>query len=130
MLMQLYRIVGEVSTRVANFAGHAGVQLAVLAACGLWVAMGWSEAALASALTIGGFVLTQMVLNQQRRRENALHLKIDELIIAMKGARNEVAGIEHSAEMEIERLREGHHPELHPDDVGRGIEAIAVRDGG
>lgn len=110
--MHLYRIVGEISTRVANFAGHPVVQVAALAGCGLWLAKGWSEAALASALTIGGFVLTQMVLNQQRRRENALHLKIDELILAMKGARNEVAGIEHSAEMEIERLREGHHPEL------------------
>ena len=66
-----------------------------------------SETALASALTIGGFILTQMVLNQQRRRENALHLKIDEILLAMHGTRNEVAGIEQEAEEEIERLRAG-----------------------
>ena len=38
--------------------------------------------------------LTQMVLNQQRRNELALHLKIDELITALDGARDELAGIE------------------------------------
>ena len=35
-----------------------------------------------------------MVLNQQRRSELALHLKIDELITALDGARDELAGIE------------------------------------
>ena len=121
MIQHVHHIVGEVSTRVANFAGHPVVQVSALAGCALWLALGWSEAALASALTIGGFVLTQMVLNQQRRRENALHLKIDELIIAMKGARNEVAGIDQAAEMEIERLREGHQTVLR----GRGRRAHA-----
>lgn len=104
-------LIGHVSTRVADFAAHSLVQLAVLAGCALWLILGFSEAALASALTIGGFILTQMVLNQQRRRENALHLKIDELLLSMKGARNEIAGSEYAAEEEIERLREEHHRE-------------------
>jgi low affinity Fe/Cu permease len=104
----LHSLISTISTRVADFAAHPLVQLAVLAASVAWLAFGWSEAALASTMTIGGFILTQMVLNQQRRRENALHLKIDELILAMKGARNEVAGAERVAEEEIERLREGH----------------------
>jgi low affinity Fe/Cu permease len=56
-------------------------------------------------MTIGGFILTQMVLSQQRRRENALHLKIDELLVAMNGARSELAGSEHAPDEEIERLR-------------------------
>ena len=99
------RALGALSTHASNFAAHPFVQLAVLVGCGAWLVLGRSESALASALTIGGFVLTQMVLNQQRRRENALHLKIDELIVAMKGARNELAGSEHAAEEEIERLR-------------------------
>ena len=110
MLSHVYRIVGDVSTRVSNFAGHPIVQLAALAACAAWLVMGWSEGALASALTIGGFVLTQMVLNQQRRRENALHMKVDELLVAMQGARSELAGSEHAAEDEIERLRAGRDP--------------------
>lgn len=57
-------------------------------------------------MTIGAFVLIQMVLVQQRRHEKALYLKIDELIVAMEGARNEVTGIERTAEEEIERLRD------------------------
>ena len=45
-------------------------------------------------LSILAITLTQMVLNQQRRNELALHLKIDELITALDGARDELAGIE------------------------------------
>jgi low affinity Fe/Cu permease len=56
---------------------------------------------------IGAFVLTQMVLSRQRRREKALHLKVDELILSMTGARDEVAAIEHKTEEKIEELREG-----------------------
>ena len=106
----LRRTLNGASTTLSNFAAHPFVQLAVLVGCLAWLLLGWSETALASTLTIGGFILTQMVLNQQRRRENALHLKIDELIVAMKGARNELAGTEHAAEEEIERLRAGRDP--------------------
>jgi low affinity Fe/Cu permease len=84
--------------------------LLVLIACGIWLARGGSEAALASTMSIGSFILTQMVLNQQRRREIALHLKIDELVLSKKGARDEVAGIEHKSEAEIEALRAEREP--------------------
>jgi low affinity Fe/Cu permease len=49
-------------------------------------------------LSILAITLTQMVLNQQRRSELALHLKIDELITALDGARDELAGIESADE--------------------------------
>ena len=101
----VHHIFGQLSTRVARIAGHPVVQLAVLVACGAWWWFGLPEAALSSTMTIGGFILTQMVLNQQRRHDSALHLKLDELLIAMEGARNEVAGTERQAEKEIERLR-------------------------
>lgn len=106
---RLRHAISLISTNVADFAAHPLVQLGVLLASILWLMIGGSEAALASTMTIGSFILTQMVLNQQRRRENALHLKIDELILAMKDARNEVVGVEHAADEEIERLREGHN---------------------
>jgi low affinity Fe/Cu permease len=106
MLRYLRLGIDQVSTIIANFAAHPVVQLSVLVLCIGWLALGGGETALASALTIGGFILTQMVLAQQRRRDNALHLKIDELIVAMRGARNEIAGAETAAEAEIERLRE------------------------
>lgn len=104
----LRRLLARLSTMIADFAAHPIVQLSVLAACVMWLIFGWSEGALASAMTIGGFILTQMVLHEQRRRDNALHLKIDELILAMNGARDELTGAEHAAEDEIERLRARH----------------------
>jgi len=107
MSLNIRRGVDHVSTGISNFAAHPMVQVTVLATCAIWLAFGYSETALASVMTIGGFILTQMVLNQQRRRENALHLKIDELIVAVEGARNELTGVEQAAEDEIEKLRAG-----------------------
>ena len=105
MLHALFRGIRALSTAVADAAAHPGAQLLVLILCVAWLALGGSETTLASAVSIGGFVLTQMVLNQQRRRELALQLKIDELILAKNGARDEVAGIEAKSEEEIEELR-------------------------
>ncbi len=96
----------RVSTSVADAAAHPGAQMLVLLGCIVWMAAGGSATALASTMSIGGFILTQMVLNQQRRREAALHLKIDELVFAKTGARDELAGIERKTEEEIEALRE------------------------
>ena len=108
MITPLFKATRTVSTVVADAAGHPAAQLLVMAACVLWWVAGGSETSLSSAMSIGAFVLTQMVLNQQRRRERAMHLKIDELILAKTGARDEVAGIEHKTEEEIEELRASH----------------------
>ena len=98
---------GRISDFVANLAGHPLAIAAVIIFCGSWFLVGGaaSENALTLALSVLAITLTQMVLNQQRRSEAAAHLKMDELIIAMKGARNEVAGIESATEEEIEQLR-------------------------
>jgi low affinity Fe/Cu permease len=108
MIRPLFHATRTVSTAVADAAGHPAAQLVVLLGCVLWWAMGGSEGSLGSALSIGSFVLTQMVLNQQRRRERALHLKIDELILSKTGARNEIVGIEQKTEEEIEEFRVEH----------------------
>ena len=82
--------------------------------CILWFAIGWGENALTAALSILAITLTQMVLNSQyareaeaSRRDIALHAKLDELIIASKEARNEIAGVEELEIEEIEALKEG-----------------------
>ncbi len=106
-----FRGMTHVSTVVANTAARPSAQILVLVCCFVWLVAGGSTATLASAASIGSLVLTQMVLSQQRRREIALHLKIDELILAKTGARDEVAGIERKTEEEIEELREGRSPE-------------------
>jgi low affinity Fe/Cu permease len=110
MLRHVYRATRGVSNSIADAAGHPASQIVVLLGCVVWWALGGSETVLASTVSIGSFVLTQMVLNQQRRRELALQLKIDELILSKRGARDEVAGIERKTEDEIEEIRAGRDP--------------------
>jgi len=88
-------------------AGHPNAIVGVLVACTAAFLLLGEEVALnlTLALSVLAITLTQMVLNQQKRHEAALHLKIDELIHAMKGARDDLMGIEHSSEAELEALR-------------------------
>ena len=81
---------------IANLAGHPAAIVVLIAACLAWLLLTGKSAEnlLTLMLSILAITLTQMVLNQQRRSELALHLKIDELITALDGARNELAGIE------------------------------------
>lgn len=95
----------RLSAAGARFAGNPVAQAATLAFTVAWLVLGGSENMLMILLAVGSLVLTQMVLNQQRRRERALQIKIDELLIATGGARSELAGIESRAEEEIEQLR-------------------------
>ncbi|MET0309450.1 MAG: low affinity iron permease family protein [Sphingomonas sp.] len=98
----------RISDRGADLAGHPVALIAVLAFCFAWFMLPLGDAAtavLTLVLSVMAITLTQMVLNQQKRHEAALHLKIDELIHAMKGARDEVMGIESRSEAELEALR-------------------------
>jgi len=102
-----------VSDRVANLSAHPYSQIAVVAVCLSWFAFGLGTNALTAGLSIMAITLTQMVLNQQQERESiasrrdiALHAKLDELIIATKEARNEMAGVEDREVEEIEELKE------------------------
>jgi low affinity Fe/Cu permease len=107
MLKRLYNLGSLVSDRVATGAGHPLAIALVALACGVWfiVAGPGGENTLTLILSVAAITLTQMVLNQQRRSERALHLKIDELILAVSGARDEIAGIESKTEEELEGLR-------------------------
>lgn len=97
---RLYLLGGKISDFFANLAGHPAAIIALIAACLVWLALKGSagQNLLTLMLSILAITLTQMVLNQQRRNELALHLKIDELITALDGARNELAGIESADE--------------------------------
>jgi low affinity Fe/Cu permease len=104
---RLYLIGCQLCDRVATLAGHPFAILVVAIFCGVWFLVGGDKSVntLTLILSVLAITLTQMVLNQQRRSEAVVHLKIDELIIAKTGARNEVAGIERKTEDEIEALR-------------------------
>lgn len=104
----------RLSERVANLSAHPYAQLGLILVCLAWFKAGWTTNALTAALSILAITLTQMVLNSQgqreaeaRRRDVALHAKLDELILATREARDEIAGIEELEEEDIEALKEG-----------------------
>ncbi|HEX8127292.1 MAG TPA: low affinity iron permease family protein [Allosphingosinicella sp.] len=101
------------SEKAADSSAHPFAQIGLVLLCALWFAFAWRVDWLTAGLSILAITLTQMVLNQQNRREKdahrrdvARHAKLDELLIASRRARDEIAGIEELEEEEIERLKE------------------------
>ncbi len=108
LLQGLYNVGCRVSDVGADIAGHPLAQIGMVLFCAAWFLLPLGKQAteiLTLVLSVLAITLTQMVLNQQKRHEAALHLKIDELIHAMQGARDEVMGIETKSEAELEALR-------------------------
>jgi len=104
---KFYELGCRLSTLGSNLAGHPLAIVLVAIFCATWFIVGGETSVntLTLILSVAAITLTQMVLNQARRTEAALHIKIDELILAASGARNELAGIEGKTEEELEALR-------------------------
>ncbi len=56
--------------------------------------------------TIVTFLMVFLIQNTQNRDTEALQIKLDELIRAVKGARNEVLDLEEMDEKELDEIRE------------------------
>ena len=98
------------SNWVAHLAAQPLCQAAIVGGCIAWWALGLPTDVLTATLSILAITLTQMVLNSQRlreeddrRRDVAMHAKLDELLRAEKYARKELTGIE---ELEAEEIAE------------------------
>lgn len=101
-----------VSSRVADAAAQPLCQAGVIGFCVVWWASGLPTDVLTATLSILAITLTQMVLNRQklrdeddRRRDVAMHAKLDELLRAEKYARKELTGIEELETEEIAALK-------------------------
>jgi low affinity Fe/Cu permease len=57
-----------------------------------------------TATTIVTFLMVFLIQNMQNRDAKAIHLKLDELIRAMKGARNNLVNLENLSEEELQQL--------------------------
>ena len=95
----LYMLGCRISAWVSDVFAHPMVQLGFILLCVAWFLSGLSTDLLTATLSIMAITLTQMVLNRQNereaeahRRDVAMHAKLDELIIAVKHAHNEMAG--------------------------------------
>lgn len=102
----------DLSSFVADAAAHPLSQAGVVVFCFAWWASGLPTDILTAILSIAAITLTQMVLNRQklreeddRRRDVAMHAKLDELLRAEQFARKELAGIENLEAGEIAALK-------------------------
>ncbi len=109
----LYRIGCRISELGSNLAAHPFAQAGVIIFSATWFTLGLDTGLLTAALSILAITLSQMVLNRQNvreaeahRRDVAMHAKLDELVIAVRAAHNEMAGIEELPEDVIVELKE------------------------
>ena len=58
-----------------------------------------------TATTIVTFLMVFLIQNTQNRDSKAVHLKLDELIRAIEGARNHLVDIERLSDTELQRLQ-------------------------
>lgn len=59
-----------------------------------------------TATTIITFLMVFLIQNTQNRDAKAMHLKLDELIRAMKGARNQLVDLENLSDEDLKKLEE------------------------
>ena len=109
----LYLLGCHISAWVSDVFAHPLTQLGFIVLCLAWFLSGWPTDLLTAGLSIMAITLTQMVLNRQNereaeahRRDVAMHAKLDELIIAVTHAHNDLAGIEDLPEDVIVELKE------------------------
>lgn len=72
-----------------------------------------------TSTTIVTFLMVFLIQNAQNRDAAAMQAKMDELIRAIDGARNDYIGIEHLTEKELEKIRSGIEEECGPGKDGK-----------
>jgi low affinity Fe/Cu permease len=99
------------SHQVAQMTGSSGAFIAAGSVILLWLLTGpifgfsdtW-QLVINTGTTIVTFLMVFLIQNAQNRDAKALHLKLDELIRAVKEARNQLIDLEEGTDAEIEAL--------------------------
>jgi low affinity Fe/Cu permease len=104
------------ATMAHNAAKAAGSSSAFMAICGitlLWMATGplfhWSDTwqlVINTVTNIVSMLMVFLIQNTQNRESSALQLKIDELLRAVRGAKNAFINLEDLGEEDLNRLKE------------------------
>jgi low affinity Fe/Cu permease len=99
--------------RSAIMLGSAWAFAAAVLAILVWIVTGptfhfsdtW-QLIINTATTIVTFLMVFLIQNTQNRDAKAMHLKLDELIRAVKGARNQLVDLESLSDEELKKLEE------------------------
>lgn len=103
----------QVATRASTLVGSSVAFLVALLAIIFWAATGpifqfsntW-QLAINTGTTIVTVLIVFLIQNTQNRETKAVHLKLDELIRAVRGARARLIDLEEFSDEELERLQE------------------------
>ncbi|ETI64900.1 membrane protein [Sphingobium sp. C100] len=106
------RIFAALSHRIASWAGQPLAFILAAMVILLWLTTGplfhysdtW-QLIINTGTTIVTFLMVFLIQNAQNRDGSAIQAKLDELIRAMEGARNDFIGIEHLTEADLERIK-------------------------
>lgn len=101
----------KASHSVALAVGSPGAFVIAVVVIVLWLLSGpvfgfsdtW-QLVVNTGTTIITFLMVFLIQNSQNRDSVAFHLKLDELIRAMKGARNEMIDLEYMTDEELEKI--------------------------
>jgi low affinity Fe/Cu permease len=101
------------ANRSAVMLGSAWAFAAAVLAILVWIVTGptfhfsdtW-QLIINTATTIITFLMVFLIQNTQNRDAKAMHLKLDELIRAMKGARNQLVDLENLSDEDLKKLEE------------------------
>jgi low affinity Fe/Cu permease len=103
----------RLASTVAHWMGHPRAFLIALGVILFWAAtgplFGWSDTwqlVINTATTIVTFLMVFLIQNTQNRESRALHIKVDELIRAVKGAHNALLDLEELTDEELIKIRE------------------------
>jgi low affinity Fe/Cu permease len=96
----------------ARGAGRSGTFAIALCLVAVWAVTGplfdfsntW-QLVINTGTTIVTFLMVFLIQNTQNRDAEAMHIKVDELIRAMKGAQNALLDLEELDEAELDRIR-------------------------
>lgn len=112
----MWKRLDAVFAKIASWIAHAaGQPLAFILAFStiiVWIITGpifafsdtW-QLVINTGTTIITFLMVFLIQNSQNRDMASMQAKLDELIYALDGAREQFIGIEHLAEQEIEQIR-------------------------
>jgi low affinity Fe/Cu permease len=101
----------RVASRTAQLVGHPYMFLAAVVVLVAWAVSGpffhfsdtW-QLIINTGTTIITFLVVFLIQNTQNRDAKAVHLKLDDVIRALKGARNELIDLENPSDEDLTRL--------------------------
>ena len=106
------RLFENIAAKVAGWAGRPPAFIIAASVIVIWGVTGpvfqysdtW-QLIINTSTTIITFLMVFLIQNAQNRDASAMQAKLDELIRALKGPRNEFVGIEHLTQDELEKIK-------------------------